>query len=65
MVSNLGTKKGKFVCKLLFVSTTSPTIKIEQKPKHIHSAQQRSDVRQKSESDQTSYFSQILVRFIP
>ena len=34
-------------------------------PAEDHSAQQRSDVRQKSESDQTSYFSQILVRFIP
>ena len=35
MAGNLWTKKGKFVHKLLFVSTTSPTLKIEQKPKHI------------------------------
>ena len=35
MVGNLRTKKGKFVCKLLFVSTTSSTITSEQKPKHF------------------------------
>ena len=35
MVGNLRTKKGKFVCKLLFVSTTSSNITSEQKPKYF------------------------------